>query len=190
MAILSAFNFLYPNIVNVLKTPTIIRDKFYPDTQPIILGPNYSFDSIDNKKSEFLAIWDTGASGTVITKKVAEHVNVPIQTYSKCYGAYGDDYELRPVYYVTIHLPNNVCIVDVQVSEGEPKGCDILIGMDIISGGNLCVTNFSGRTNFSFCFPSHKRIDFVKEVNLLNAQKNKKAQKKKNTQKKKKKRRN
>lgn len=36
--------------------------------------------------------------------------------------------------------------------------------MDIISRGDFAVTNFAGKTTFSFRVPSIQRIDFVEET--------------------------
>jgi hypothetical protein len=48
------------------------------------------------------------------------------------------------------------------VLEGIPNGCDMLIGMDVINLGDFAVTNYNGRTMFSFRMPSADRIDFVR----------------------------
>jgi hypothetical protein len=70
------------------------------------------------------------------------------------------------VYSVNLYLPNGIKVPDVNVAEGIPFGCDMLIGMDIIGLGDFAVSNYSGRTLFSFRMPSLTEIDFVKHSYL------------------------
>ncbi len=42
-------------------------------------------------------------------------------------------------------------------------GADVLIGMDIITQGDVAITNLGGNTVFSFRIPSQKQVDFVQE---------------------------
>lgn len=44
----------------------------------------------------------------------------------------------------------------------------VIIGMDIISKGDLAITNFGGRTVLSFREPSLETIDYVAELDLQN----------------------
>lgn len=71
-------------------------------------------------------------------------------------------------YLVSIALPNHVVFPDVEVCDTKigDQGADLLVGMDIINCGDFAVTNCGGKTVFSFCIPSSKTIDFVKEANL------------------------
>jgi len=64
-------------------------------------------------------------------------------------------------YLVDLVLPQNVIVTDILVTEAIPADCDALIGMDVISLGDFAVTNFQGKTTFSFRVPSMQEIDFV-----------------------------
>ncbi|MDP6508170.1 MAG: hypothetical protein QF719_02195 [Chloroflexota bacterium] len=66
-------------------------------------------------------------------------------------------------YLVNIHLPNNVVLVGVRVSEGTVAGCDVLLGMDVIALGDFAITNQNGHTWWTFRIPPDYRIDFVEE---------------------------
>lgn len=44
--------------------------------------------------------------------------------------------------------------MSVRVTEGMHQGCDVLIGMDIISPGDFSVTNQGDKTAFLFRLPS------------------------------------
>lgn len=97
------------------------------------------------------AIWDTGAYGSVISPKVAQELGLvpvgvkPIQTANGTYEAYA--------YVIDMMLPNKLVIRGVEVSESDLKVCDALIGMDIISMGDMKVTN-KPTTKFIFRIPA------------------------------------
>jgi len=111
------------------------------------------------------AIWDTGASSSLITPEIAEKLN--IKPISKTMMATPSDKRVQcNVYLINIYLPNKAKIVAVQVLEGIPSSCDMLIGMDVISLGDFAVTNFNGKTAFSFRTPSMTEIDFTKSSHI------------------------
>ena len=62
-------------------------------------------------------------------------------------------------------MPSNVVFNDVEVSESEiaAEGIGLLIGMDIISTGDFAVSNFKGKTTFTFRIPSIEEIDFIEK---------------------------
>ena len=97
------------------------------------------------------AIWDTGAYGSVISPRVAEELGLmpvgvkPIQTANGTYEAYA--------YVVDVMLPNKLVIRGVEVSESDLKVYDALIGMDIISMGDMKITN-KPTTKFIFRIPA------------------------------------
>jgi len=111
---------------------------------------------------EYVAIWDTGATATMITKKVADECGLKPISLTQVHTAGGT--RNANVYLVSVGLPNRVMIPNVRVTEGILIGeSDILIGMDIISQGDFAVTNYMGLTAFSFRLPSAELIDFVKQ---------------------------
>jgi hypothetical protein len=63
---------------------------------------------------------------------------------------------------LNVILPNKARIINIYALEGTPNSCDMLIGMDVISIGDFAVTNFDGKTTFSFRIPSMATIDFCK----------------------------
>ena len=70
------------------------------------------------------------------------------------------------MYYIDLYLPNHVLIRELPVMEGQPSGCDILIGMDVILKGDFAVSTFDNKTTFTFRVPSMKKIDFVQQSKL------------------------
>lgn len=115
------------------------------------------------KINEYTAIWDTGASSTVITKKVVTECGLKPIGMAKVYTASGED--VTPVYMASVFLPNKVLFPNVRVNEGKIVGnVEMLIGMDIIGSGDFAVTNKDGLTMFSFRMPSIEHIDFVERL--------------------------
>jgi len=108
------------------------------------------------------ALWDTGAENTVITKKIVNALSLSPVSQCIMYTPQGSCD--ANVYYVDIMLPNGVIVPKLRVIEGSPSGCDALVGMDIIQRGDIAVSNFEGKTVFSFRIPSMTDIDFVKEA--------------------------
>ncbi len=48
-------------------------------------------------------------------------------------------------------------------SEIGKQGIDVLIGMDIISNGDFAVSNYDGKTYFSFRLPSQEHVEYKKK---------------------------
>jgi hypothetical protein len=110
-------------------------------------------------KTKWNALWDTGASCSVITPLVAKTLG--LVSFGKMLMETPSGSAQANVYYVNVLLPNNSAVAKVQVLEGIPAGFDMLIGMDIIGLGDFAVSNYAGRTTFSFRIPSVCEIDFV-----------------------------
>jgi hypothetical protein len=112
----------------------------------------------------FDAIWDTGATSTVITHNVVTACGlkpIGMAITQTANGARNSE-----VYFVNIGLPNGVGFPMVRVTKGDiGPGADVLVGMDIIGTGDFAITNKDGHTVFSFRYPSIARIDFVEEPN-------------------------
>lgn len=146
-----AFTNRYTGRARVLQTPVGIFAPLPPEEfkekQPVVRA--------------CIAVWDTGATGTVITKAVADALGLKPIGVIEVFHTQGRG--LTNEYLVNVALPNNVIVGGVRVTEGVLQGCDVLIGMDIISMGDFAVTNATahGGTTLSFCIPSAGEIDFV-----------------------------
>ena len=112
--------------------------------------------------SPFTAIWDTGATGCVITDTVVQKCNLAPIGMTIVHGIHGP--ESAEVYVTSLRLPNNVAFPSVEVTKGKLCGADILIGMNVITTGDFSITNLNGNTVFSFRFPSQHEIDYVLDV--------------------------
>ncbi len=111
------------------------------------------------------AIWDTGASGSAITKKVAAQLGLIPTGMAQVNTANG--MAIQNTYTIDIGLPNKVLIQGIIATEVDAltAGCDALIGMDVITLGDFSITNHNGNTCMSFRVPSSHEIDYVKNPN-------------------------
>ncbi len=145
-----AFNRSFSKIVPVLTSSIKIQEGFDPKvTQPPVPTKEYN------------AIWDTGATRTAITSTVAQECGLKPTGMCKLRTAGGE--KDSNTYFVSVYLPNGVCLPQLRINEAELAGADVLIGMDIIGHGDFAVTNHEGKTNMSFRIPSVECIDFVKQ---------------------------
>jgi len=146
----------------------IVREIF-TDTQ--IAQPSVLFPDINNKKFvNFKAIWDTGATNTVITQKVVDALNLmptgKVQMFAVNNSSSVD------TYIIDLGLPMGVLFQNVNVLCGDINNTDILIGMDIIQSGDFSISNANGKTHFSYCLPPHTNpVCLVEKSNKVNKRK-------------------
>jgi len=98
------------------------------------------------------ALWDTGATCSVITPNIVKELNIAPSSYTFVSGVHGKARAAQ--YYIDFGLPNGVMVPKVLVVEGNPAGCDLLIGMDIIGLGDFVVSCCNGSTQFGLRMPS------------------------------------
>jgi uncharacterized protein YchJ len=153
---MQAFTLTYSKLSRALISEIIITKKITPKVSG-------DLDIRDFNGKKYKAIWDTGATGSVITEKIVKELDLMPTGMTKVSTASGE----RDVntYIVSIWLPNNVVVCNVKVTEGIIHGeYEVLIGMDIITKGDFAITNYDGKTVFTFRFPSAECIDFVKKI--------------------------
>lgn len=114
--------------------------------------------------NDVTSLWDTGATGSCISREVVKQLNLMPVGFKQIKTPSGSS--VVNTYLVSIVLANNVTIVDVEVCESDigEQGIDLLIGMDIISMGDFSVSNFNGKTVFTFRTPSKETTDYVREI--------------------------
>lgn len=142
----------FDGIVDVLRTICHVRPAFDPACD----------DQSKFAKLEVKAIWDTGASASVITKDLADRLAITPIGMTKTAHANGES--IVPQYLINIELLNNVGFPALRVTEGILLGFDVLLGMDVIRAGDFALTHHEQKTNLSFRVPSKCCIDFVQEV--------------------------
>jgi len=146
-----AFTVEYFGIVLELRTQAGICEAYDPAQNGVRHPQIHSFQSL----------WDTGATGSVISTNVVSALGLKPVGKRKVFHANGES--IVNTYIVNIVLPNSVAFSALPVTEGVLNGTDILIGMDIISKGDFAVTSSQGKTKFSFQIPSTHDTDYVKE---------------------------
>ncbi len=111
-------------------------------------------------------IWDTGATGTVITQKIVDALGLIPAGKATVNTASETGYKTN-VYYIDLFLKNDLRITSVRVTVGRiADDIDCLIGMDIIALGDFSITNYNDATCMSYRIPSHHEIDYVKDPNI------------------------
>jgi hypothetical protein len=87
----------------------------------VAAGVGQAFDPVGGDSAPptrgYKGIWDTGASNTVITQKIVDECGLAAIGKAKPFGASGQ-YE-TDTYFVSIVLPNGVCIPELAVSRGS-----------------------------------------------------------------------
>ncbi len=114
----------------------------------------------------YKCIWDTGATGTVVTQKVVAELNLSPSGKIRVQGVgpgHVPNIHETNTYLVNLYLPNQVGLIGVKVSEGSIGAADVLIGMDVITQGDFAVSNHEKKTAFTFRVPSCGKIDFVED---------------------------
>jgi hypothetical protein len=111
------------------------------------------------------ALWDTGATGSVITPKIVKALG--LTPSGKAFANHGGGRTEQDTYIINLMLPNGVRFPGIIVAEMDKvvDNFGVIIGMDIISVGDFSITNHQGKTCFSFRVPSQGTVDFVKEFN-------------------------
>lgn len=116
------------------------------------------------------AIWDTGATHSVITESMAKKIGLVSITKAPVIGIHGT--QDANVYFVHVILNNKEIALDLRVTECSELSSDssigMLIGMDVITKGDFSISNCNGVTTRTFRVPALERIDFVDEIKTFN----------------------
>ncbi len=106
----------------------------------------------EKKVRHCTAIWDTGATSSMITESLANKLELKSIGKTRISGVHG--VEDAAVCRVNLIFGNGFMIPDVRVSEAADNGgFDVLIGMDIIGRGVFYVTGMSGKLEACFQMP-------------------------------------
>lgn len=103
------------------------------------------------------ALIDTGAMRSFISSKYAAELNLEKVGTSMFAGSTSTKSKKTSLYNVNIQFPFNYVFENVLVGEAMgliAKDYDFVIGMDIISYGDMLITNTDGKMMISLRFPS------------------------------------
>ena len=148
---MSAFTVLFDRVANVIHTKLEVSEEVSDTNLHQV------------RTYETHAIWDTGASGCCVTSKIVSELGLKPSSKIKVLTAAGE--VIQNVYLMCFHLPNNLSI-NLPVTEvpALPHKFEALVGMSVISHGDLAISNFDGRTCLLFRMPSQARTDFTGTV--------------------------
>jgi predicted aspartyl protease len=140
---------------------------------PVIIRQAESLCRLFNLPSntvDVYALVDTGASNTCISKQLADKLDLEIVGGGLMDTA-GGLCEAN-LYEIDLIMRNNVSFSNIRAMEftsADNRAFDILIGMDILTLGDLAITNHNHQTVLSFRVPPDtKHIDFVSSVGKEN----------------------
>jgi predicted aspartyl protease len=143
-----------------LKAPGIARSILVPVmvSQSKILLQKFELKKIE---ADVLALVDTGATNTSISDRLA--VSLGLKVIEQCEVGAAGSIHIANVYMIDVLLRNMVEFTNIRSAEFIENGkFDIIIGMDILTMGDLAITNHDNRTVLSFRVPPDTvHIDFV-----------------------------
>jgi hypothetical protein len=115
-------------------------------------------------KTACKALWDTGATKSLISKDLAAALKLPVVGATNL--LHGGGTNVSPTYMVNFELPHGVTFRGALVAEfPAPTEFNVIVGMDVICMGDFSVTNVGGKTWVSFRTPPTTAIDYIIEVN-------------------------
>lgn len=154
----TAFTTKYDGRVSELAQDVRISEAFHPAS-----------GSKQPPLHDVKAIWDTGATESAISKTVVNDLGLQPIDKQTTHTANGT--RMADVYLVNIYLPNGVAFSGLRVTDADIRGCDVLVGMDIIGSGDFAVTHRHGNTVMTFQVPSTHATDYVHEIDVENGKK-------------------
>lgn len=107
----------------------------------------------DTALFDAIALWDTGSTFSGISHELAERIGLAARDAGPSETAGGKIVTVD--YFATLLLAEDFCFPCVHMLEfPSAAGFDVIIGMDIISGGNLLISNRNNRTMLRFEYPA------------------------------------
>lgn len=148
-----------PHFAFSTKTKPIARELA---TEIIVENP------LTNKNINVKGIWDTGATNSVISERVFNTLQLNKIDTIPVSGVNSINH-IAIVTVVNLLLPNGLRIPDIRLTVDKIAGTDVLIGMDVISMGDLAISNINNETLFSFAIPPFENpTDLLEKANRMN----------------------
>lgn len=135
------FRIIFPTSNRMIETACVVSAAWNP-SDPFERPPLHY---------EGVALWDTGATQSGVSKQIANILNLKIEGHMPMHHAMGLD--VVPVHHVNLQIPLGY-LTGVEVSQGDFGKFDVIIGMDIMTMGKLTLENKqNGYTEFTFVYP-------------------------------------
>lgn len=142
------------------KIPKSVKNAVILDIE---IGFNLKYDNeLQYAVLKTKALIDTGANATCISSRISKGLRLERVSSMKISSAQG--VSLVPVYEMDLTLPCGTKFSKLSVLEvAGSQNFDVIIGMDILSCGDIAFSNDENNLVFSMRFPSKKEpIDFSK----------------------------
>ncbi|MBE3128143.1 MAG: hypothetical protein IMZ60_00480 [Actinobacteria bacterium] len=125
---------------------------------------NISDNMYKNNYTEYSALWDTGASRSLVDKKVVKELDLkPIATTNLKHFSIKKQANIYSVDIIIFNTAGKkeMLVENLKVAEDEYLGADLIIGLDlIVNYFDIAITNKDKIINFSIRCPSMQTIDF------------------------------
>jgi predicted aspartyl protease len=110
------------------------------------------FDAVNAICKQVTAVWDTGATTTVVSKQLAKHLQLRHYGTASMVDVNSNVLDCE-TYLVDVRFADGTVLSKMLVATFDFNDCDMIIGMDIISQGEFNLSNVNGRTVFTFKLP-------------------------------------
>ena len=120
-----------------------------PLTTPDYQNDRYLFHDNPNHGRIYKALWDTGATGSVINIKIVQELGLQQIDVENVFGI-GGEIKKAGTYRLVISFPQRGAYL-LESVVGVPMKDEVIIGMDVISRGDFTIVNGN---HFSYSSPS------------------------------------
>jgi len=114
------------------------------------------FTNISTYHKTDTALWDTGATNTLISSSIVSQLN--LQPLSKAIISCANGEVETTTYLIHVILPTQTAELNVEAILNDNPDYQVVIGMDIISKCDLSISNKDGKSIFSLRHPSSADI--------------------------------
>lgn len=119
-----------------------------------------------NPEVQMIALWDTGATCTCISNTVAKQLGL-VKVGERDLTVADNKTYTADVFCAKLRMGHieieNMFVCGLPM---DGKRENAIIGMDVISMGDLAITNFNGQSFLTFRVPSIERIDYVADIEM------------------------
>lgn len=102
------------------------------------------------------ALWDTGCSNTIVSKRAADFLGLPYVGSRRFVTPFGGSKscELRQAK-ICVVMGGSRLTLDVGVDDkpGSDPDCDVTLGLDFMTLGDMAITHDGQQLVLSFCYP-------------------------------------
>lgn len=102
------------------------------------------------------AMWDTGATNTLISPKIIKALG--LKPFGKSGLSSANGVIETDTYLIHVGIPSGSIVTNILALEDDNEDYEVVIGMDIITQGDFAFSNKDGHSTFSFRIPSAEEI--------------------------------